>query len=120
MRSNRLWRRSGGIREAGSGRARLIIVHVLRLSAARQECRLEHADTFRVSLQAIVVLVMIEAVVRRVVQALVGVEQRPFFGEQGKPLRFQLRGRHGALSLRQRADLRAELALVSWFGRKRS
>jgi hypothetical protein len=51
-----------------------------------------------------------------VVQALVGVEQRAFFGEQGKPLRFQLRGRHGALSLRQRADLRAELALVSWFG----
>jgi hypothetical protein len=36
------------------------------------------------------------------VQAFVGVEQC-LFGEQGKPLRFQLRGRHGALSLRQRA-----------------
>jgi hypothetical protein len=34
MRSSRLWRRSGGIREAGSGRARLIIAHVFRLSAA--------------------------------------------------------------------------------------
>jgi hypothetical protein len=67
---------------------------------ALQECRLERADTFRVSLQAFAVLLMAGAVVRRVVQAFVGVEQCLFFGEQGKPLSFQLHRRHGALSLR--------------------
>ena len=64
---------------------------------------MERTDTLRVSLQAFAVLVMAGAVVRRVVQALVGFKQCSFFGEQGKPFRFQLRRRHGALSLRQRA-----------------
>jgi hypothetical protein len=40
-------------------------------------------------------LLMAGAVVRRVVQALVGFEQCLFFGEQGKPLDFQFGVRHG-------------------------
>jgi hypothetical protein len=43
------------------------------------------------------VLVMAEAVVRCIVQALVGLKQRLLFGEQGHPFRFQFGIGHLAL-----------------------
>ena len=92
------------------------IAAALFVRAWPSECVSERTNTLLVSLQVFAVLLMSEAVVRRGVQALVGFEQCPFFGEQGKPLRFQLRSRHGALESTPTCELRAELALVSGLG----